>query len=81
MRRVEKGAPGLVRGVAIPRVGRVGVCVNRGGDDGVVADKKGGGEVEGPFVEVPLPTPRHARCFTLYRMAKKNIVGVSLILK
>ena len=51
------------------------------GDNGGVLDKKGGGKISGPIIEIPLPTPYHDRFFTIYSMAKTEIVCAPLILE
>ena len=50
-------------------------------DNGGVPDKKGGGKIEGPIIEVPLPTPYHDRFFTIDSMTKMDIVCAPLILE
>ena len=51
------------------------------GDDGRVTDEEGGREVESAVIEIPLPTPRHKGGFTMYGVAKQDIIGAPLILK
>ena len=66
------------RCVLFHRGGRGGGRATRG-DDGGVTDEKGIREVEGPTVEIPLPSPHHEWFFITDRMAKENVVCAALV--
>ena len=81
LRRVEKGVPGS--GSSSPRGATEVGGVRIGGTmvGSAVTDEEGGREVESAVIEIPLPTPRHKGCFTMYGVAKQDIIGAPLILK
>ena len=47
----------------------------------MVTDEESCGKVEGPLVEVPLPSPGQERCFSMDSMAKQDIVCAPLVLE
>ena len=77
----ESGEGGTrARSVLLQRDSRGGGRAIRG-DDGRGTDEEGVREVEGPIVEIPLPSPDHEGLFIMHRVAKKNIVCASLVFK
>ena len=66
------------RRILFHRGGCGGGRVTRG-DDGGVTNEKGTREVEGPTVEIPLPSPHHEWFLITDRMAKENVVSAALV--